>query len=115
MSQRRRGVVLVLWASLVGWQGAVRAEERPLPKIAATGETAGGTGDVFYTLDGSPVINDAGDVAFRGGVAAAGAGPAPTLRRGIWKGTAGTGLVEVIAIDGGEAPGGTGLLFKGFS
>ncbi|MFN3166892.1 MAG: choice-of-anchor tandem repeat NxxGxxAF-containing protein [Phycisphaeraceae bacterium] len=85
----------------------------PLGLVARTGDNAPGTEpDVVFNGFDIPLLNSAGDIAFRGTVTFPGANASFNNREGIWSDTAG-GPLDLIVRGGEAAPGtGPGVFFE---
>lgn len=91
--------------TLTGGDKAIFAEDGTLAltRIAAKGETAPDTGGAQFYVMSNPVNNDQGDVAWMSSLK----GATPGTDRGIWwrKG----GAISLVAQEGGDAAGTTGV------
>jgi hypothetical protein len=92
---RRIGVALVVSGFIASAPAARAADDVTLRTVAFSGQPAPGLGQPFYTFD-TPVLNDAGRVAFGGSVNVG----SPTA---VW--SEGMGSLSVVAARGQNAPG----------
>ena len=79
--------------------------------VARTGDAAPGTSGALFSFLGDPLLNGAGQTAFKGNLT--GAGVSISNDSGIWSEAGGNGL-KLVAREGDAAPGTSGALFSAF-